>query len=113
MQNTDNIDPRIYLAVERTVLSWVRTGLAMMGLGFVMARFTSGLSLWIGILLVLLGIAINLWSGTKYSHDVRRIRSGIPLDRDVWSMVRVVPVFLSVTGFIVVVYLVLLTISEM
>ena len=28
-----------YLAAERTLLAWIRTGLALMGLGFVLARF--------------------------------------------------------------------------
>ncbi len=28
-----------YFAAERTLLAWVRTGLAMMGFGFVVARF--------------------------------------------------------------------------
>jgi putative membrane protein len=28
-----------YLAVERTFLAWIRTGLAFMGFGFVVARF--------------------------------------------------------------------------
>ena len=32
-------DPRVPLAAERTLLAWVRTGLALMGLGFVVARF--------------------------------------------------------------------------
>jgi uncharacterized membrane protein YidH (DUF202 family) len=31
--------PRVYLAVERTLLAWIRTGLDMMGFGFVVARF--------------------------------------------------------------------------
>ena len=30
---------RDYLAAERTFLEWIRTGLALMGFGFVMARF--------------------------------------------------------------------------
>lgn len=32
-------DPRVRLAGERTLLAWIRTGLAMMGFGFVIARF--------------------------------------------------------------------------
>jgi uncharacterized membrane protein YidH (DUF202 family) len=63
-------DPRIYFAVERTLLAWIRTGLALMGFGFVVARFglflrelgsvaahipvrSSGFSLWTGTALVL------------------------------------------------------------
>ncbi len=33
------IDPRIYMAAERTFLAWIRTGIAFMGFGFVVARF--------------------------------------------------------------------------
>lgn len=32
-------DLRDYLAAERTFLAWIRTGLALMGFGFVAARF--------------------------------------------------------------------------
>jgi putative membrane protein len=32
-------DLRTYFAAEQTTLAWVRTGLAMMGFGFVVARF--------------------------------------------------------------------------
>jgi len=30
-------DPRNYFAAERTFLAWIRTGLALMGFGFVVA----------------------------------------------------------------------------
>ena len=32
-------DPRVYFAAERTLLAWVRTGITVIGLGFVVARF--------------------------------------------------------------------------
>lgn len=32
-------DPRVYFAAERTLLAWLRTGLALIGLGFVVSRF--------------------------------------------------------------------------
>ncbi|HXZ49051.1 MAG TPA: DUF202 domain-containing protein [Usitatibacter sp.] len=32
-------DPRVFFAAERTLLAWIRTGLTLMGLGFVVARF--------------------------------------------------------------------------
>lgn len=32
-------DPRVFFASERTLLAWVRTGLAVIGLGYVVARF--------------------------------------------------------------------------
>ncbi len=32
-------DPRIYFASERTLLAWLRTGIAILGLGFLVARF--------------------------------------------------------------------------
>lgn len=32
-------DPRIFFASERTLLAWVRTGIAIIALGFVVSRF--------------------------------------------------------------------------
>lgn len=39
MTEVPDRDPRIYFAAERTLLAWLRTGLAVVGLGFVVARF--------------------------------------------------------------------------
>ena len=81
-------DARIYLAVERTLLAWIRTGLAMMGFGFVVARFglflrelgtvapnipvkSTGFSLWTGTALVLAGVVVNAVSTVQYLHTVR------------------------------------------
>ncbi len=32
-------DPRVYFAAERTLLAWVRTGITVIGFGFLVARF--------------------------------------------------------------------------
>jgi putative membrane protein len=69
--------PSDYLAAERTFLAWIRTGLALMGFGFVVARFglflrqiafttkihpfeSTGVSLWTGTTLLVLGAVINI-----------------------------------------------------
>ena len=66
-----------YLAAERTLLAWIRRGLALIGFGFVVARFglflqqlqvmqrasaaqSYGLSLWFGTALITLGVVVNL-----------------------------------------------------
>jgi putative membrane protein len=35
----DPHDPRVFFAAERTLLAWLRTSLAVMGFGFLIARF--------------------------------------------------------------------------
>jgi len=65
-------DPRVFFAAERTLLAWIRTGLTVIGLGFVVARFglflrlmaeqgagaySSGSSTALGVSFVLLGSA--------------------------------------------------------
>ena len=54
-------DPRVYFAAERTLLAWVRTGLTIMALGFVVARF--------GLFLTLLAAASgNAISSHTHAH---------------------------------------------
>lgn len=66
-------DPRVFFASERTLLAWIRTGIAIVGLGFLVSRFglflhllsvqnaatpspaASGYAHVIGVLLVILG----------------------------------------------------------
>lgn len=37
-ENPDH-DPRVFFAAERTLLAWIRTGLGLVGMGFVVAKF--------------------------------------------------------------------------
>jgi len=79
----DTRDPRIYFAAERTLLAWIRTGLAFMGFGFVVAKFGlfltminggttggHGASLVIGIALVLLGMVTIAVAAVQHSRFV-------------------------------------------
>ncbi|PCI54512.1 MAG: hypothetical protein COB34_07710 [Methylophilaceae bacterium] len=45
-------DPRVFFAAERTLLAWLRTGLTIIGLGFVISRF--------GLFIQLLGMQPQL-----------------------------------------------------
>lgn len=76
-------DPRIYFAAERTLLAWIRTGLTVIGLGFVVARFglflrlmrdapattASAGSTLLGVGLVVLGsaaIGVAAWQHARF-----------------------------------------------
>ena len=118
----DPLDPRVYFAAERTLLAWVRTGLAMMGFGFVVARFGlflrelaavrdvspqhgSGLSLWVGTTLVILGVAVNVAAAVKHWRTVRRLERGQPLRFTPWSLGMVVASLLGLLGLLTATYL--------
>jgi putative membrane protein len=118
------VDPRIYFAAERTLLAWVRTGLALMGFGFVVARFGlflrelaavregspqhgSGVSLWIGTTLVILGIAVDVAAAIKHWHTVRRLQQGEPLQFRPLSLGMVVALLLGLLGVATAAYLLL------
>ena len=88
-------DPRVRFAAERTLLAWMRTGLALMGFGFVVARFglflheialagnvaaprrSLGWSLWIGVGLIVLGVIASLVASFEYFRFVQSSKQGL------------------------------------
>jgi putative membrane protein len=118
--NTNNLSD--YLAGERTMLAWIRTGLALMGFGFVVARFglfsreltkvgfqvssRTGMSLWIGIGLVFLGIFTVSMAAIKHHWGVANIQRGGDYVTNFGSkIIWVVPILLVVFGGWMLVYL--------
>jgi putative membrane protein len=117
-------DPRVRFAIERTLLAWVRTGLALMGFGFVVARFglflreieavreggplktSTGLSLWIGTVLILLGVIVNLLVSAEHLRLMRQIKSEPPYGVQSWLLGVAVSVILAILGMAMAGYLV-------
>jgi len=116
-------DPRIPLAAERTLLAWVRTGLALMGFGFIVARFGLFLhelsaarnqpapddrgSLWVGSGMVALGAAIQILATIRHVRLLRQLSQKGPYQPAVWSLGVCVTLLLAVLGIVLVGYLLL------
>lgn len=85
---------RVHQANERTMLAWIRTGIALMAFGFAIARFGVFLrqvasfgpsathlqqgvgSAWVGAVLVALGMLANLTATIRYAQIRRAIARG-------------------------------------
>ena len=82
----------MYLAVERTYLSWIRTGLSLMGFGFVVARFglflrelsagagrhvsSIGVSATFGTVLGVIGVFLTVAAVFRYVMLLRKLDRG-------------------------------------
>lgn len=85
---------RLHQANERTMLAWIRTGIALMAFGFAIARFglflrqmaalgsvalpaPQGLgSAWLGSALVAMGMVANLLATARYARSRQAIERG-------------------------------------
>jgi len=110
-------------AAERTYLAWIRTGLALMGFGFVVARFglflralaantaqtqpaTHGLSLWVGVVLVAMGVLVHLAAAWRHREVIGRLRPPYPSDfawsrASVWMGVALGAVGAFLAGYLI------------
>ncbi len=119
-------DPRVYFAAERTMLAWIRTGIAMMGFGFVVARFglflhetaaVGGLddvtggrpsaSLWIGTALVVMGVCVNVAAAMNHFRFHGRFERGEPFVTPKGLMTIVLSALLAMLGIAMTLYLIL------
>lgn len=112
-----------YLAAERTLLAWVRTGLALMGFGFVVARFglflqqlqviqhgpatqTYGPSLWFGTALIGAGVVVTVFSAWRHSRLVRELKHGEFVQSGFQVPAVAVAFFLALVGLAMAIYLI-------
>jgi len=86
------IDPRIYMAAERTFLAWVRTGIGLIAFGFVIEKFDfflEQLSIMLhtklvmgegfsgmGIVFILLGVTNLVIGGINFIRTVKKVDEG-------------------------------------
>jgi len=114
-----------YFAEERTFLAWIRTGLALMGFGFVVARFglflqeiqlvqhssavrSHQLSIWFGTALILVGVVANIYAARRHAQFLAHMESGAPHAFRPSRHLAILAFFLALVGLAMAIYLALL-----
>lgn len=119
MPDIQPTDPRVVLALERTLLAWTRTALALMGFGFVVARMSllirelgadaavmnAAGSRWVGIVLIGLGGLVQTVALVAHARNVERLRTGQMLALRAMTPATVLGIVIILLGVVVAVYL--------
>src|SRR5271170_3881099 len=122
MSESPTTDPRVFFAAERTFLAWIRTGLALMGFGFVVARFgiflqqlvldrgyqparSSGVSVVLGVCLVATGVAVCLASAWRHVLLIRALKKGEVLAIRPSTLAIALALVLAAVGLLMTLYL--------
>jgi putative membrane protein len=118
-------DLRDYLAEERTFLAWIRTSIALMGFGFVVAHFgifanephmtnhgsaiqPHELSLWFGTALIAIGVTVSLFSARRYMRLVGELNRGQFVKRSLSKQGLIVALSLALLGIAISIYMLLI-----
>ena len=120
-ENNSDTKLREHLANERTFLAWIRTSIALMGLGFVIVKFglflievafmledlnisiSEGFSSAVGIGMVALGVLLAFFAYFQYKKVETQINRQTYKSSSLISVV--LTIFIVVSGFLLVVHL--------
>ncbi len=121
--STKQSDPRIFFAAERTLLAWLRTGLTIIGLGFIISRFglfiqllvlepqlttphaNAMISTLLGICFVLVGSILIAIAGIQHKRFVRTLSEEQLPNTYVNKLAYILAMFIASLGIILAIYL--------
>ncbi len=120
---TNQSDPRIFFAAERTLLAWLRTGLTIIGLGFIISRFglfiqllvlqpqlttphaNAMISTFLGISFVLVGSILIAIAAIQHKRFVKTLTHDQLPNTYVNKLAYLLAMFIASLGILLAIYL--------